>query len=64
MHAPHLDSRGGVSCRDEILGVIRIASEAGLRPLTGDKIPRCLDRPVFWNDQSYTFLAMVFRKEA
>jgi len=51
-----------IFCREEILELVRLAENAGLRPLSDGEIPRCSERPVYWNDRSYTFIAMLFRR--
>ena len=51
-----------IFCRDEVIGLTRLAEAAGLQPVTNGEIPRCSDRPIYWNSRSYTFIAMLFRK--
>jgi SAM-dependent methyltransferase len=51
-----------IFCRDEILELASVAKGAGLLPVTTAEIPPCSDRPVFWNNYAYTFIAMLFGK--
>lgn len=51
-----------IFCRDEIEEAIRFARDAGLQPWSDGEIPQCSGRPIFWNNRSYTFIAMLFRK--
>jgi len=44
---------------DELIGIARAN---GLRLQDGDTIPPCSERPVTWQGQSYTFLAIQFKK--
>ena len=51
-----------VFCRDQLETLITSASEMGLKLMLEATIPPCTDRPVTWQDSSYTFIAMAFRK--
>jgi SAM-dependent methyltransferase len=51
-----------VFCRDQVEALITSAANLGLKPALETTIPPCSDRPVTWQNSSYTFLAMVFRK--
>jgi len=51
-----------ILCRDEIDELVDIAAHAGLQPWLEMEIPKCSERPVYWNNRSYTFIAMSFRK--
>ena len=51
-----------VFCRDQIETVIKAADELGLKLSAQTGIPPCSGRPVFWQNTSYTFIAMLFRK--
>jgi SAM-dependent methyltransferase len=50
-----------IFCREEIHELIGIAGEAGLRPSSDAEIQTCSERPIYWNNRSYTFIAMSFR---
>jgi SAM-dependent methyltransferase len=51
-----------VFCRDQLETLITAAGEIGLKLALETAIPPCSDRPVTWQDSSYTFVALVFRK--
>lgn len=51
-----------VFCRDQVEELIASARELGLKPAIETAIPPCSDRPVTWQNSSYTFVAMAFRK--
>ena len=50
--------------RNQVEGMILAAGAAGLALLEQTDIPRCATTPVLWQGVSYTFIAMLFRKEA
>jgi hypothetical protein len=47
--------------RDEIAALMRSARDVGLTPVE-TSVPACVNRPVFWQDRHYTFIAMLFKK--
>lgn len=51
-----------VFCRDQMTTIMQMASETSLCLCEATRIPACSDKPVFWQNTSYTFLAMLFRK--
>ncbi len=51
-----------VFCRDQIEEIVKTADKIGLRPCDKPMIPRCFERPVFWQSSTYTFIAMLFKK--
>lgn len=52
-----------VLCREDIVDFVARALALGFRPLQGQEVPPCQERPVYWNGARYTFVAMAFRKE-
>ena len=53
-----------VFCRDQVENMVETASSLGLTLVDKPVIPRCSDRTVFWQNAGYTFIAMLFVKEA
>jgi SAM-dependent methyltransferase len=51
-----------IFCRDEVVELVKTAEAVDLQPVTNGEIPACADRPVYWNNRAYTFIAMLFRK--
>ncbi len=51
-----------VFSRDQMETLIRLAYQLGLRLELETTIPPCSDKPVSWQNSSYTFIAMLFRK--
>lgn len=48
--------------REQIIAFLDTARRFGLLPAESGEIPACEDKPVFWQDRRYTFVAMLFRK--
>ncbi|HEY6394215.1 MAG TPA: class I SAM-dependent methyltransferase [Candidatus Binataceae bacterium] len=48
--------------RDQIVALVQVAARVGLKPVANEDVPACAERPVFWHDCYYTFIAVLFRK--
>jgi SAM-dependent methyltransferase len=53
-----------VFCRGQIVEMIDAARALGLSLVETTEVPRCSDKTVMWQDTSYTFIALLFNKEA
>jgi SAM-dependent methyltransferase len=51
-----------IFCRDQIEAMITAAGEFGLTLSEQTAIPICSERPVFWQNSNYTFIALLFKK--
>jgi len=51
-----------ILCRSQIESFVSLARSKGLTLFHDEPIPPCAERPVSWNGQEYTFIAMAFRK--
>lgn len=51
-----------IFCHDQIRALVRVATNHGFNLAQECTVPPCRDRPVSWQGESYTFIAMQFKK--
>ena len=51
-----------IFCHEEISDLVRIARNHGFNLTQQGSVPSCRDRPVAWQGESYTFIAIEFKR--
>lgn len=48
--------------RNQIVSLIKSASQLGLKPVENGEVPACTERTVFWQNRDYTFIAIMLKR--
>lgn len=48
--------------KNQIAALIKSAGQRGLKPVESGDVPACRERPVFWQNRDYTFIAVLLKK--